>query len=417
MLQNVQVLAVGENPATRGSIQASARTVSLSLPPGQLARLTLALRFGKVSLAIRRPGDASIAPAATAHPGRPDSPSSNRARAVCRGSTAARHSLLCRHPCRLYLREQIAMIFLRVFQAAVIAGGLGCGTASADDAAARKTSPAQPEHVALGGQYLIAVDARPTRLALGDATIVDVKLLERQIRLVGLKAGSTDLTVWTKAEPRGHTYNIVVGPSVAALQAKLAAAPALKDVTAASAPDGVTLEGEVGSLDARQQAEAIAKSESGKDATDQLAVADRRMIAVEVRFAAVATNTMKTLGLNFQKLAGGFQFASAVPGSIGSFQFSPDGGLAVNSGLPLSQAFNVLINDGSSGYAGVISALSSVNLAQVLAEPTLLVRSGDDANFLAGGEYRFRCRSQVNPPAPSQFSIGNSAYSCMSTPP
>ena len=66
LLQNVQVLAVGENPATRGSVQASARTVSLSLPPKQLARLTLALRYGKVSLAIRKPGDNGVAGPATA---------------------------------------------------------------------------------------------------------------------------------------------------------------------------------------------------------------------------------------------------------------------------------------------------------------------------------------------------------------
>jgi pilus assembly protein CpaB len=66
LLQNVLVLAVGENPATRGSIHAEARTVSLSLPPKDLARLTLALRFGKVSLAIRTTGDAALSDGASA---------------------------------------------------------------------------------------------------------------------------------------------------------------------------------------------------------------------------------------------------------------------------------------------------------------------------------------------------------------
>ena len=240
------------------------------------------------------------------------------------------------------------------------------------------------EHVALGGQYLIETEAAPTRVALGDATIADVKLLEHQIRLVGLKAGATDLTVWSKNDPNGRTYNIVVGPNVAALNARLDAKPALKDVQALSTPAGVTLEGQVASLDARQQAEAIVQSETGKDANDQLTLADRRMIAVDVRFAAVSTSTMKELGLNLQKLSGGIQFASGVPGSITGFQWSPT--LTVNGGLPLSQAFNLLLHDAGSDLAGIISVLGSVNLAQVLAEPTLLVRSGDEANFLAGGE-------------------------------
>lgn len=66
LLQNVAVLAVGENTAARGSIQAGARTVSLSLVPPDLARLALAMRFGKVSLAIRRPGDDGVVQTADA---------------------------------------------------------------------------------------------------------------------------------------------------------------------------------------------------------------------------------------------------------------------------------------------------------------------------------------------------------------
>jgi pilus assembly protein CpaB len=60
LLQNIAVLAVGENPSTRGSIQSGARTVSLALSPQDLARLALAQRYGKVSLAIRMPGDNAV---------------------------------------------------------------------------------------------------------------------------------------------------------------------------------------------------------------------------------------------------------------------------------------------------------------------------------------------------------------------
>lgn len=61
LLQNVLVLAVGASLSDSGSAQADARTVSLSLAPDQLAKLTLALRLGRVSLAIRKPGDNAIA--------------------------------------------------------------------------------------------------------------------------------------------------------------------------------------------------------------------------------------------------------------------------------------------------------------------------------------------------------------------
>jgi pilus assembly protein CpaC len=248
-----------------------------------------------------------------------------------------------------------------------------------------KAQSVDVEHVALGSQHLIQLDARPTRVAVGDPAIVNLKLLSgNQMRLVGLKAGTTNISVWTKATPGEHAYSIVVGPDAAVLNKQLAADPTLKSATAVSTPHTVTLEGEVPDLDARARAESIIGSQNSKDASDQLAVSDRRMVAIEVRFAAVSTNTMKALGINFQKLGSGMQFASGVPGSISSAVLSPD--LSVQSSLPLSQAFNLLLHWPGSDFSTAISALSSVNLAQLLAEPTLMVRSGDQADFLAGGE-------------------------------
>lgn len=60
LLQNIPVLAVGGSLVRTGAVQTDARTVSLSLAPDQLVRLTLALRLGRVSLAIRRPDDNAV---------------------------------------------------------------------------------------------------------------------------------------------------------------------------------------------------------------------------------------------------------------------------------------------------------------------------------------------------------------------
>jgi len=57
LLQDVRVLAVGSNLTQASGAQTDARTVSLALAPEQLVRLTLAQRLGRVSLAVRKPGD------------------------------------------------------------------------------------------------------------------------------------------------------------------------------------------------------------------------------------------------------------------------------------------------------------------------------------------------------------------------
>jgi pilus assembly protein CpaB len=92
LLQDISVLAVGENLNTAGAVQPGARTVSVALSPPQLARLTLALRLGRVSMAIRKPGDDAPSATATAtlrdilpNPGAPEGPAP---RGVARSRTA-----------------------------------------------------------------------------------------------------------------------------------------------------------------------------------------------------------------------------------------------------------------------------------------------------------------------------------------
>jgi pilus assembly protein CpaC len=107
---------------------------------------------------------------------------------------------------------------------------------------------------------------------------------------------------------------------------------------------------------------------------------------VEVRFAAVSSTAMEALGINLQRLGdSGFQFSSNTPNTVSSFSFL-NNNLSVTGSLPLSQAFNLLMAWPGSDFMGVVSALNSANLAQVLAKPTLLVRSGESADFMAGGQ-------------------------------
>lgn len=64
LLQNIQVLAVGQKLSTPGAeAELGARTIALAASPDQVARLALAQRLGELSLAIRKPGDDKMADA------------------------------------------------------------------------------------------------------------------------------------------------------------------------------------------------------------------------------------------------------------------------------------------------------------------------------------------------------------------
>ncbi|WP_150291565.1 pilus assembly protein N-terminal domain-containing protein [Sphingobium estronivorans] len=114
--------------------------------------------------------------------------------------------------------------------------------------------------------------------------------------------------------------------------------------------------------------------------------AGEQVVAVDVQFAAVSTTTLKALGFNFSKLSGDIQGAIVSPSSLGSAAFNP-GGLALEASAPIQNAFNLFLSAPNRGIGAVLSALSSNGLSQLLAQPTLLVRSGEQASFLAGGEF------------------------------
>lgn len=114
-------------------------------------------------------------------------------------------------------------------------------------------------------------------------------------------------------------------------------------------------------------------------------VAGEQVVAVDVQFAAVSSSTLKALGFNFAKLSGDLQGAIVSPSSLNSASFA-SGGSSIDASVPIQNAFNLFLSAPNRGINAVLSALSSNGLSELLAQPTLLVRSGEQASFLAGGE-------------------------------
>lgn len=121
-----------------------------------------------------------------------------------------------------------------------------------------------------------------------------------------------------------------------------------------------------------------------------------KVVAVDVQFAAVSSSTLKALGFSFAKLTGDLQGAIITPSALSGYSFGgPSSNNVTNNGrgfnttnsAPIQSAFNLFLSVPNRGIGAVLSALSSNGLSQLLAQPTLLVRSGEQASFLAGGEF------------------------------
>ena len=239
----------------------------------------------------------------------------------------------------------------------------------------------------VGVQQPFQVGKALTRVAVGDPAIADVMLTHGNaggsLLLIARTPGTTSLLIWThdRSEPQRYTLRVSNAASRALLDSQS------PSVTVAGST--VIIRGSAANMDAHQRALAAALAAGGSTKTagkggadgngspgtiiDQSTVALSPVVQVDVKVVEFSRTILKEVGINFQKMASGFSYSLANPGTA-------------TDAAPLATAFSLLLQSTTHGLSAGISALEGDGLARVLAEPTLVALSGQSASFLAGGE-------------------------------
>lgn len=255
-------------------------------------------------------------------------------------------------------------------------------------------APARALEITVGQQRILTMTRPIERLAIGSAAIADAQALDSsEIRLLGVKPGTTDLIVWHRdatGKEEHEAFPIAVIPDASLIRRLLRQDPTLAGLRLVLDGPRAVLEGTTDSIAAHDKALALARATLGASVLDASTVEGEQTVAVDIKFASVSTTALKELGLNLQLLQHGFQAAITPPSGVQQFSLTNPAtgttGLSLSQSLPLGNAFNLFLAAPHVDLASIISVLSSVNAAQFLAEPTLIVRSGHTASFLAGGE-------------------------------
>jgi pilus assembly protein CpaC len=112
-------------------------------------------------------------------------------------------------------------------------------------------------------------------------------------------------------------------------------------------------------------------------------------VMLEVRVAEMAKSTANRLGINLI-YQNGDEFGVSLLGKLAELVNPMDANVyKAPLGFLTSPSVNALFrfNSGNSTWTGFIDALKEDGLVKVLAEPTLIAMSGQQASFLAGGEF------------------------------
>ena len=221
-------------------------------------------------------------------------------------------------------------------------------------------------------------------VSIAQPDVADVNLVGPQdILVTAKKPGSTQLIVWDD-EDRSQVVEIIVAFDLQALQDLMATMFPDSKIEVTSLNGTIALRGRVPNLRTAEQAAEVA-SPYGEKVLNFLEVSGGQQIMLQIRFAEISRSASTSLGFNAFGTDGTSRFGwNSGPGG------SPIGGLATGAEETTINPAVTLFGAGrfhQTSFEYFVSALRRNNLLRVLAEPNLVVYSGAQGSFLAGGEF------------------------------
>jgi pilus assembly protein CpaC len=256
--------------------------------------------------------------------------------------------------------------------------------------------------VAVGKTVLVDCVRPTTRVAIGLGDVAQASAISpNEIMVNGKNPGETSLIIWDDRGGR-QFFNVTVRASTAAVDNSMEAirrelatelpGQALK----LSSENGVVyLRGTVKDLLSSTRAVQIA-STAGK-VVNLLNVAvpkSQAQIMLKVRFEAVDRSKLKTLGINMFNLGlgnavGGISTGEFSPPSISGGSSSSGGVSSGGNAATISNEQNIFAFFPGLKAGATIAALENDGVVETLAEPNIVATDGQEASFLAGGEYPY----------------------------
>jgi pilus assembly protein CpaC len=233
-----------------------------------------------------------------------------------------------------------------------------------------------PESVitlAHGTSALIDYPGELTRVSVTDPGVAEAVIMSpNEVLINGLGLGTTSLFLWDSAGAR-RLYSVEVTADVATLQRYLDLLFPEENIDATAQGNTVILSGSVSEAHVARRAHELAMN-TGAQILDNLQTPAPRQILLEVRFAEVSRNALRTLGNNEVR-------------TVNPHRLDSDGRWEVGTDSDGLLDLSLITSD--SQLSALIRALKSNGAFQSLAEPNLLALDGEEASFLAGGEFPF----------------------------
>src|SRR5689334_21461129 len=239
-------------------------------------------------------------------------------------------------------------------------------------------------NVLVGQSRLITFDRSLERFSVSNPDIAEAVLVSaNQVVINGKAFGQINLIAWEKSSSHFIIFDVYVRTNLSLIDSQIRALFPKDDIRLSQANGSVVLSGTVHDPKVASQADAVIQAAGFKTVNMlESPVQDLVQVQLQVRVAEVNRNRMKELGTSYAYQAGpgsgGYLNSGQGPSSIGDVA----GGILSGS---LASSLNLLVMGGNT--LAMLRTLQQQGALRALAEPNLIAMNGQEASFLAGGEF------------------------------
>ena len=313
--------------------------------------------------------------------------------------------------------KSLVQSFTRVFGVAVLAATMGCALGASAQAAEPTNF-----YVPLNRSELVSSNTDISEALIGDPDVANVVVHgKRRVSVLGIEPGQTTLRLFDGSHRLIRSMDIYVVYDLPAIRRAIKQFLPNEHIGVSMVNTRIALTGEVTSASAAANAMEIAEefvhgklsadaaekreARSGKELSpviNLMKISAGQQVMLRIRVGEVQRSAIHNLGISLQAfttdapnilLGTGIgrlvSSTSSTTGSNGSVTSSTTGGFQFKGLQQGSDAFAdaAIYSKGSTGVGAALEALERDGLVKVLAEPTLTALSGEEAQFLAGGEF------------------------------
>lgn len=273
--------------------------------------------------------------------------------------------------------------------------------------------------IPVGRSQLVSMNADMGEVIVANPEVADVYVHgKRKLSVIGKALGRTTIRVFDADHAVIKSMDVTVGYDLPAIRQALKELLPYEMINVKMVNTNIALTGEVSGASSAAQAVDIVKeyvepaytsaatasrSDSKDDAKilNLLTIATGQQVMLRVRVGEVKRSALRNLGVNLQAIrdGGNTVFSLATGSGLGAFTQGSDLGFGqYNSEVTNMRGAisGTYLNSNGNGVSGMLEALERDGLFKVLAEPNLVAMSGEEAKFLAGGEFPIPVAQQTD---------------------